>query len=250
MEFGENPGMNPSLATIESDGVTVLTDPEALEKWGVIVAFSDRRGGISEPPFDSLNLSTRQPDPADVRVNRKRFAIAAGLDPDAFVLGHQVHGTTVVEVDARGRSTRACDALITRRPGVAVGVLTADCVPILILGSGAVAAVHAGWRGLSNGVIEAALDGLGKGVAAWIGPAIRSRCYEVGDDVVSAFHDAGLPVTDDHHVDPPTAAAAALRRAGVSRIADSGLCTACDDRFYSYRRDGLTGRQGGFIALV
>jgi polyphenol oxidase len=242
--------MNPTLVAVETDGVSVLTDPAAQEEWGVVVAFSDRHGGISEPPFDSLNLSTRQPDPADVQVNRKRFADAAGLNPDGLVLGHQVHGTNVVQVDPSDVSTGACDALITRSPAVAVGVLTADCVPILILGSGAVAAVHAGWRGLSSGVIESALEVLGDAAAAWIGPAIRSECYEVGDDVVKAFRAAGLPVTDDSHVDPPMAAAAALRRAGVSKIVDSGLCTACDDRYYSYRRDGLTGRQGGFIALV
>jgi polyphenol oxidase len=249
--------MERTLVAAQSNGVTLLTDPSAVEEFGVVVAFSDRRGGISEPPFDSLNLSTRQPDPADVRINRKRFAHAAGLNPDALVLGNQVHGTNVVEVTGPEFSTgggigagQACDALITRQRGVAVGVLTADCVPILIAGSEAVAAVHAGWRGLSAGVIETALESLGGAVAAWIGPAIRSGCYEVGGEVVSAFLDAGLPVTDSSHVDPPVAAAAALRRAGVSKVVDSGRCTACDERYYSYRRDGLTGRQGGFIAFV
>jgi len=242
--------MEPNLVTVESDGVTVLTDPGALEEWGVVVAFSDRRGGISEPPFDSLNLSTRQPDPADVRMNHQRFAQAAGLDAGSLVLAHQVHGTNVVEVSEPDVSTGDCDALITRERGIAVGVLTADCVPILILGSDTVAAVHAGWRGLSTGVIDKALEMTGDAKAAWIGPAIRGDCYEVGPEVVDAFIDAGLPVTDDRHVDPPMAAAAALRRAGVSSVADSGVCTACDSRYYSYRRDGLTGRQGGFIARV
>ena len=235
---------------VESDGITALVDPGALEEWGVVVAFSDRRGGISEPPFDSLNLSTRQPDPADVSVNRERLAEAVGLDPQALVLAHQVHGTNVVEINERDVSTGDCDALVTHERGIAVGVLTADCVPVLILGSDTVAAVHAGWRGLSTGVIDKALETTGDAKAAWIGPAIRGDCYEVGPEVVHAFLEAGLPIRDDRHVDPPTAAAAALRRAGVTSIADSGACTRCDSRYYSYRRDGVTGRQGGFIARL
>ena len=242
--------MEPTLAPVEAAGVTVLTDPGALKEWGVVVGFSDRHGGISEPPFDSLNLSTRQPDPADVRMNHKRLARAAGLDAEALVFAHQVHGTRVVEVNTCDVVTGDCDGLITHQRGVAVGVLTADCVPILILGSDAVAAVHAGWRGLAAGIIDKALELLGEVKAAWIGPAIRAGCYEVSSEVVDAFLGAGLPITDDRHVDPPIAAAAALRRAGVSKIADSARCTACDPRYYSYRRDGVTGRQGGFIARV
>jgi YfiH family protein len=142
------------------------------------------------------------------------------------------------------------DAFVTRERARAVGVLTADCVPVLVLARDGVAAIHAGWKGIVAGVVSAALARLDEPVAAWVGPAIRACCYEVGPDVTSAFEAQALPVTDPWHVEPAAAVCAQLRRAGLDRIAASNICTSCDPRFFSYRRDRVTGRQGGFIALL
>jgi copper oxidase (laccase) domain-containing protein len=109
---------------------------------------------------------------------------------------------------------------------------------------------HAGWRGLVAGAIEAGIAAVGPVRAAWVGPAIHACCYEVSDDVTSAFRSAGLPVAGDDRVDPGRAAVFALERAGIGEIAATGDCTSCDPRYFSYRRDGLTGRQGSFIRML
>jgi copper oxidase (laccase) domain-containing protein len=125
--------------------------------------------------------------------------------------------------------------------------MSADCVPVLLAGTEEVIAVHAGWRGLVGGVIDRALERLGPARAAWIGPCIKGCCYEVGTDVIDAFRSAELP-TGEGRVDPADAAAAILERADVKDVEVATECTSCDDRFFSHRRDGVTGRQGGFIA--
>lgn len=197
-----------------------------------------------------MNLSTAVgDDPGAVSVNRARVAAAAGVDGTRLAAVRQVHGCNVVEADAAGPSTEA-DAIVARQPGTIAGILTADCVPVVVAGPGAVAVAHAGWRGLAGGVIERTLEAVGEVSAAWVGPAIGACCYEVGDDVVEAFGRAGLPVTARDRVDPKAAAAAALRRAGIDSVAVSASCTSCDPRYFSYRRDGVTGRQGAFAARL
>ena len=110
--------------------------------------------------------------------------------------------------------------------------------------------VHAGWRGLVAGAIEAGIDAVGPVAGAWVGPAIHSCCYEVSDDVLEAFRARGLPTAGEDRVDPGRAADFALRRAGVEEVVATDECTSCDRRYFSYRRDGLTGRQGSFITLI
>jgi copper oxidase (laccase) domain-containing protein len=137
-----------------------------------------------------------------------------------------------------------------REPGPVLAILTADCAPVLMIGAGGAAVAHAGWRGLVAGAIEKAVASVAPVAAAWVGPCIHACCYEVGPEVVDAFNAAGLPVAAPDRVDPAQASAFALRRAGVDRIAVSNDCTACGRDWFSYRRDGLTGRQGAFLALV
>ena len=243
-----NVDLHPALEFDTIDGILVLTDPAAREQ-GVSVAFSTRAGGVSDGPYDSLNLSPATgDDPERVDVNRARVAGALGVG--SVNLARQVHGVEVLECGAASGDLGEGDAVVTREPGVGVGVLTADCVPVLIVANDGVAAVHAGWRGIAAGVIPKALERLSDPIAAWVGPSIHACCYEVGPDVISAFEEQALPIADPWHVDPAVAAATQLRRAGIDRVAASSLCTSCDTRFFSHRRDRLTGRQGGFIALL
>ena len=240
--------LHPALEFDTIDGTLVLTDPGARERRLAIV-FSTRAGGVSDGPYDSLNLSAATgDDPERVAVNRSRVAGALGVG--SVNLARQVHGVQVLECDAGSGELGEGDAVVTRQRGIGVGVVTADCVPVLILAGDGVAAVHAGWRGIVAGVIPKALERLDEPVAAWVGPSIHACCYEVGPDVTSAFEEQALPIADPWHVDPAAAACAQLRRAGIDRIAASSLCTSCDTRFFSHRRDRLTGRQGGFIALL
>jgi len=223
------------------------------------VLFTTRRGGVSAAPYDSLNLGVfTGDDPAAVAVNRSRLAGEAGVAEDRIVLSRQVHGRDVLRHDAPpepGAPRPEADGHATSLPGLALLVLTADCLPVALAAPGAVAMVHAGWRGLAAGVLEegvAALRDLGADgpVAAAIGPGAGGCCYEVGDEVRAAFADVPDAI-DGRTVDLPTVARARLRALGVQEVHDAGLCTMCDERFFSHRRDrGTTGRQGGMAWLA
>ena len=219
---------------------------------GVRVAFTDRVGGVSEAPYDSLNLAARVGDhPSKVGTNRRRAAEAAGFDLDALALARQVHGRDLIDVHPGDVGVVGeGDALFADEPGVVLGILTADCAPVILAGPGGIGVAHAGWRGLVGGVIDVAMARLGVVERAWVGPAIRSCCYTVGEEVVAGFREAGLPVADESHVDPAAAAAATLDRAGVAEVQVAPQCTSCDARYFSYRRDGVTGRQGAFVWLT
>ena len=233
------------------DGIRLIADDDAFAR-GVLVAFSDRNGGVSKLPYDTLNLAARVGDDVtDVDDNRARLAAAAGFAPSALVLTRQVHAADVIEAgpDDSGM-IGAADILITRVPGRVLGILSADCVPVVLHGGDCVAVVHAGWRGLVRGAIEAGVAALGAVERAWVGPSIHACCYEVGPEVVEAFAAHGLPVAAPDRVDPGRAAMVALRRAGVEHIEAITDCTSCDTRYFSYRRDGVTGRQGSFVGLV
>ena len=236
--------MPPPTAT-----VPFLTDDTS--DLGVRVAFFSRRGGVSAAPYDTLNLSMAVgDDPVAVTENLQRVTRSAGFKADSIALLHQVHGAQVLEAGPGACGViGAGDAVTTEELEVTVGVLTADCVPVLLAGRKAVAAVHAGWRGVVGGVIEAAVAHLGEVRAAWIGPSIHACCYEVGPEVVAAFRDRELPADVDR-VDPARAAQVILRRSGVERVWFSDVCTSCDPAYYSFRRDGETGRQGAFIAWL
>jgi polyphenol oxidase len=208
----------------------------AVDLPGGTALFTTRRGGVSEGPYASLNLGLwTDDDPTHVRRNRE---LAQGHTGAArLAQGRQVHGTRVV-VDGQG--IEDADGQVTTARGVAATVLVADCLPVALAGADGVGVVHAGWRGLAAGVLEAGVEATGA-VAAAIGPGIGPCCYEVGDDVRAAFGTQG-PTLDLKAV-----ARARLQAAGVQEIHDCGLCTACDpERFFSHRRDrGVTGRQAG-----
>jgi hypothetical protein len=234
-----------------TDGVRVLRDPGAAAT-GLLVAFTDRHGGASRAPYASLNLAARVgDDPAAVDANRSRAGRAVGFDPAALALARQVHGAHALEVgEGASGIVGSADILVTSVPRVVLGILTADCAPVIVAGDSTVALVHAGWRGLVGGAVEAGLGAVPEPRRAWIGPCIHACCYEVGPEVVAAFEDAGLPVAASDRVDPRRAAEHALQRAGVSEIETVDVCTSCDARYFSYRRDGVTGRQGTFAAIV
>jgi YfiH family protein len=177
--------------------------------------------------------------------------------PCPLALPRQVHGIRVVDGVAGARPE--ADALVARRPGLLVGVVTADCVPVLLVDRDArtAAAVHAGWRGMAAGVLETALAALSSArIEALIGPAIGGCCYEVGDEVRAAFRARTGSVTaaawtihgGRTHVDLRTAARLLLESGGAASVQTLGPCTRCDSRYHSFRRDGArTGRQLSFV---
>lgn len=226
-------------------------DP-AAHAAGLMVAFTDRDGGVSSAPYDSLNLAARVGDDANrVADNRALVAAAARFDVERLRLARQVHGADVLEVsEADPVVAGEADVLTTTQAGTVIGILTADCTPVIVAGPGRIAIAHAGWRGLVAGAVEAAVDAVGEAMAAWVGPSIHACCYEVGPEVIAAFRSAGLPVAAPDRVDPGRAATFALHRAGVESVASSTDCTSCDRRYFSYRRDGTTGRQGAFVSLL
>jgi purine-nucleoside/S-methyl-5'-thioadenosine phosphorylase / adenosine deaminase len=208
----------------------------------------------------NLGLLTED-DPARVVENRRRLCEAVHADPDGATMAWQRHGATVTRAQPRGVVTPGtvyehCDGLWSDEPGRAMLLLTADCLPIAIArrtGRPAVSILHAGWRGLLNGVVAAGVRSLGdEEVAAAIGPGIGPCCYEVGEEVAAPFREAfGEDVVRDGRLDLWTSAERALRAAGCVDVDRLDLCTSCEpDRFFSHRRDrGRTGRQG-VIAYV
>ena len=216
----------------------------------VRVAFSDRNGGVSDAPFHTLNLGLFVGDEEGaVWENRIRVGKAAGFDADDLALAKQVHGADVAEATAGGMVGEA-DVLVTDKTGPVIGILTADCAPVVLEGTSRIGIAHAGWRGVVGGAVEASVNAVGSVERAWIGPSIHACCYEVGPEVVEAFEAKDLPVADGSRVDPARSAAVLLRRAGVEQVVVSDICTSCDERYFSYRRDGVTGRQGAFAWLT
>jgi len=198
-------------------------------------------------------------DEARVRRNRAALAELVGVDARRLVWIRQVHGADVHVASVPESEPAVADAVLTATRGLAVAVVTADCAPIVIACDDAVGVVHAGHRGLSAGVVEAAiarLQEIGRGeVRALLGPCIRAGCYEFGPDDLAAFvarfgpeaearTRSGMPA-----LDLPAAVAVVLRRAGVETLQDTQLCTADSDAWFSYRRDGATGRQAT-VALL
>ncbi|TMX44094.1 peptidoglycan editing factor PgeF [Vibrio sp. Hep-1b-8] len=225
-----------------------------------IKAFSSTRGEVfSVGAYQGLNLGTHVGDDyAIVEKNRHWLAQKASM-PSAPVWLNQTHSTVVVNLDAPTNEVLDADGAFTEHQGVVCSVMTADCLPVLLTNvSGTqVAAVHAGWRGLAHGIIENAVEKFEGEVMAWIGPAIGPRAFEVGQDVVEAFTciepraiDAFEPRIQQGKwlADMNLLVTQRLRRVGVEQIFYSNLCTYSDsERFYSYRRDGITGRQATFI---
>jgi len=229
-------------------------DHVAGELPGGRVLFSTRRGGVSAGPYASLNLGRlTDDDGANVDANRDRLAAAVGLPRDRFLYGKQVHGATVRRATGpMGRHAEE-DGQATSRPELAALVFVADCLPVMLAAPGGVAALHGGWRGLAGGIVAegvAALRELGvEGeLSAALGPSARGCCYEVGEEVHAAFADVPGARIGERNLDLAAVARYALAAAGVSAVHDTGLCTMCDDRFFSHRRDGgVTGRQAGVV---
>ncbi|HWO84227.1 MAG TPA: polyphenol oxidase family protein [Solirubrobacterales bacterium] len=228
----------------EDDGVRWLR----AELDGACAAFSTRLGGISEPPFDRLNLGLLTDDAEEnLTENRRRLATALGLDPDQVVFARQVHGTDLIEHPSE---LREGDGHVVRAPGLAPLVFVADCLPVALAGPRGVAMVHAGWRGLAGGILAAGAEAVGATSAA-IGPGIGPCCYEVGEEVLTAFAALGDGIAGGRMLDLPEVAGRQLAEAGVERVESAGLCTSCEEGlFFSHRRDeGRTGRQGGLAWL-
>jgi purine-nucleoside/S-methyl-5'-thioadenosine phosphorylase / adenosine deaminase len=251
----------------EEEGVRWL---EADLGGGAKAAFSTRLGGVSDAPFDRLNLGLLTDDePEAVRANRERLADALGLDPSRIFFARQVHGARLIEHRTTAEPSRGsfqsesdqkeprdapawlagvpeADGHVVRAPGHAALVFAADCLPVALRGPSGVATVHCGWRGLAGGIVAAGAAAVGARSAA-IGPGIGACCYEVGDEVLEAFAGLGDGVAAGRMLDLPEVARRLLAAAGVERVESAGLCTSCERKlFFSHRRDaGRTGRQAG-----
>ena len=250
-----------------------------LDLPGAEILFSDRTGGVSAPPFDTANAGySRGDDPANVDENRGRIGAALGgpgSDPADWISLHQVHGAFVHPADLVGMTCRGAppapgtarpapkaDAAVSAEPGAVLSVLTADCGPVALVAPGAVAAVHAGWRGIMAGVLEAAVVEMrrrSKGpIRAVLGPCIHPECYEfsaadleplearLGPEVAGRTAAGGLAL------DLPRAVRLSLTAAGVTDVTDVDVCTACSPDHFSHRRDsrlhGTTGLQTMLVA--
>ena len=235
-----------------------LITPDWPAPFNVRAMQTTRRGGVSIAPYDSLNLGLHVGDSAlAVEQNRMRLSQFFPSEP---VWLEQVHGTAVADADSAVCLPRA-DACITRR-GVCV-VMTADCLPILLCDKAGtvVGAVHAGWRGLAAGVIEAAvaaMDAAPENLMAWLGPAISQPAFEVGEEVRAAFVDADKDaeaafmqgLEGKYQADIYALARRRLNLLGIADIYGANRCTYREpEHFFSYRRDGSTGRMGTFIWL-
>ena len=219
-----------------------------------------RRGGVSEGNYASLNLASHVGDQQTaVAENRARIIKQLGL-PTMPSWMTQVHGTTIVDVDSALPESIQADGSLTRQRHTISAVLTADCVPLLITDKdgSCVAAIHAGWRGLCAGIIDRAISKVGdpSELFVWIGPCISKDYYEVGSDVVLAcnsYHDRShlaLERRDETHwlLDLNQLVKLILAKLGVHQVFDSALCTyRQSDFFYSYRREGITGRTASMI---
>ena len=226
----------------------------------VRLLITDRRGGSSRSPWDSLNLADHVgDDPSAVAENRGRVAAALRVADVAVV--HADHGRTVQRVERQGTADPG-DILVTTRPGLGLLVLAADCVPAVLVapGIGALAVVHSGWRGVSldaAGAAVAALVDLGanpSGILARLGPSICPGCYEVSDQVraevaASAPPAAAQSAAGTAAVDLAAGVVWQLRRRGVENIAVDRRCTFESEDLFSYRRDGRTGRHGVLAVL-
>lgn len=222
------------------------------EQPGYVVAFTTRVGGVSDGPFASLNLTVATgDDPRRVEENRRLACAELGLPADRLSFNHQVHSTTVSAAGERGRDG---DGLWTIERELPMLAFAADCLPMAIArtnGGRGLAVLHAGWRGLANGIVDAGVAALGVDgeLHAIVGPAIGPCCYEVGGEVSALFDD---DLTSAGRLDLWLAAERALQRAGVSKVERVDLCTRCHpELFFSYRRDGdVFGAQGVLGAVA
>ncbi len=253
--------------------IPALTDDGLFEAVGVRIAFSGREGGVSDPPYDSLNLGSHVgDDPSRVRENRLMLLESLDAADASLVVPSQVHGDVLIDLtsgdadsvsSSRTRAEAGADGLVVTVPQVAALLCFADCVPVIIVSpTGRFAVVHAGWRGAVGGIAGKAArrltlldgDGATQGAAssynAYLGPHIHGECFETGEDVRARFVERfGRDVAPDgRHVDLAAAVGQDLAEAGLrrERIADVNVCTSCEaEDYFSYRASGgRCGRQG------
>jgi YfiH family protein len=260
-----------------------LITPEWPAPVGVGAAMSTRQGGVCAAPFDSLNLRPAgldAPGASPVNTGDQSFGTAQNITRWQTAIGvrpvflRQVHGCAVANLDEPHEQFPTADAAVTTRTDIACTVLVADCLPVLFTDQRgrAVAAAHAGWRGLAAGVLEATVAALCRAAAcrpgdvvAWMGASIGPAAFEVGEDVLQAFgvgQPGGAPMalfleatrpdgSPRWKADLPGLALLRLQAAGLSQVSASGLCTVSDpSRFFSFRRDGLTGRMAASVWRV
>jgi polyphenol oxidase len=241
------------------EAIGVLT-PDWPAPPGVRAAFTLRAGGVSAPPYDSLNVGAHVGDDVSrVMENRRRVRESLSLPAEPAWL-EQVHGTDVAEPDGR-ESSRPADAVISRRRGTVCAVQVADCLPVLFAARDAsvVGVAHAGWRGLAAGVLEATVSRLGVPPAqlvAWLGPAISAEHFEVGAEVRGAFVAQDAAAADAFtanargrwQCDLAALARRRLAALGITAVSGGAWCTYADPRrFFSFRRDGRCGRMAALI---
>ena len=217
-----------------------------------------RTGGYSQSPFDSFNLATHVEDEHDAVIKNRKILIEALQLPSEPIWLEQVHSTVAIEATNKNRKA---DASHTNQANTVCAVMTADCLPVLFCNKQGtqVAAAHAGWHGLADGILESTIEAMNKKpdeLMAWMGPAIGAKVFEVGDEVRDAFT-KGLPQAEQAFTqtkpghwlaDMYLLARQRLEQKGIMDIYGGGYCTHTEkDRFYSYRRDGKTGRMASLI---
>jgi YfiH family protein len=237
----------------------------AIDLRGARARFTTRRGGFSKDAFATLNLGRLTKDDPDA-VTQNRAKLQSHVDGRLAMI-RQVHGTRVVRLTAADQACgpapqgdlEEADGQATPLRGIAPIVLTADCLPVVLAGGGTLAVLHAGWRGLADGIIQEgvrALKQLGttpRTLVAAIGPGAGACCYEVGDEVHERFRAYGARARRGQNLDMKAIARDQLTTAGIPTVHDVGLCTICSsaELFFSHRRDrGITGRQAGIAWLT
>lgn len=220
---------------------------------------STRQQGFSTGVYQGLNLGAHVGDELAIVEQNRQWLTEQSQMPSSPVWLNQTHSTLVLEADQPTQNVLDADGLFTQQSGVVCSAMTADCLPVLLTNTqgSQVAAVHAGWRGLADGIVENAVAKFDGQVMAWIGPAIGASVFEVGEDVLQAFisfdsiaEQAFTPrdVQGKWLADMNMLVTQRLNKVGVSDVYYSDMCTYLDkERFFSYRRDGATGRQASFI---
>lgn len=226
---------------------------------GIRRAFTDRSGGVSQPPYAGLNLGGHVGDSVDaVRENRTRVAAELGVDPDRLVFMDQCHGSDVAVVTGKPAGPLAVDGIVTAEEGLALAVLVADCTPVLLSDerAGVIAAVHAGRPGMTKGVVPQAISAMrdvgATAITAVVGPSVCGRCYEVPlemrEDAASVRPESrAVSWTGTPAIDVASGVVAQLREADVHDITWVAGCAREEESLFSYRRDGTTGRFAGVI---
>lgn len=239
-----------------------LLQSRLIDPASAFAGFTGRAGGVSPMPWESLNMGgTTDDDPANVAENRRRLCLWAGLRPDRLAVMGQVHGAVVRIADQPGQYAET-DGLLTSEPGLMLGVLTADCIPLILYDPmhAAGGVIHCGWRPLVAGIAENAVALMGEtwgsdpaDIIAILGPGAGVCCYEIGGEVAGQLStDAVIERDGMLFGDLKHELSSRLHMSGVrgDHIEVSPDCTICDDRYFSHRRDhGATGRMMGFFAI-